>query len=169
MKQSKGRNMLTKISFSILFFLCSGVFAQNTPDVSIHLIHMGGNDCPPCRAWRALELPKLQSSKTFASIKFSYVTKTIGSPVPPAFFLPDEVKPLKAILDVAGGGSPGSPQVALVVNGKVFDYWWGTRSAEEIEKMILSVQGKGEYPLTRCLRFSHKGRGDCAERPIGGY
>ena len=30
--------------------------------------------------------------------------------MPPRLFLPDEVKPLKEILDVAGGGSPGSPQ-----------------------------------------------------------
>jgi hypothetical protein len=116
-------------------------------------------------AWRAFELPKLESSQTFAAIKFSYVNKMINSSVPANFFLPDEVKPLKELLDIAGGGSVGSPQAALIVNGKVFDYWWGARDAKDIEKMILSAQGNGAYPFNRCLRFSKIGRGDCAERP----
>jgi hypothetical protein len=160
------KHFTQKIFLVILLLLGASAFAQTSPAPSIHLVHMGGNDCPPCRVWRALELPKLQASKTFAAVKFSYVTKAINGAVPPSFFLPDEVKPLKDILDVAGGGSPGSPQAALIVNGKVFDYWWGARSAEEIEKMILSAQGDGAYPFSRCLRFSTQGRGECAQRPL---
>lgn len=158
--------MKTLIAGALIAGFMGFAAAQAPEDVSIHLVYMGGNDCPPCRVWRGLELPKLQASKVFSSIKFSYVAKAIQSSVPPAFFLSDDVNPLKSILDVAGGGSPGSPQSALLVNGKVFDYWHGTRSAEEIEQMILSIQGKGAYPFQRCLRFTNRGRGDCAERPV---
>ena len=29
---------------------------------AVQLVWMGGNDCPPCVAWRRDELPKLQAS-----------------------------------------------------------------------------------------------------------
>lgn len=137
--------------FALLFHAACAAETPKPPEM--HLIHMGGSDCPPCVVWRALELPKLQQSEAWSSIKFSYVTKTIGSTVPPTFFLPAEVKPLKSRLDFASGGSRGSPHAALVVNGDVFAYWFGAKSAEEIEKMILAVRDNKPFPVEPCKRW----------------
>lgn len=122
------------------------------PLPKIHLVWMGGEDCPPCVAWRRFELPKLRQSGEFQRIDFTYVIKGIGSPVPPRIFLPDEIKKYKEILDVAGAGRRGSPQVAVIVNGLVYDYFYGTRSAEDIEKMLLAIRTNVVYPFKRCLR-----------------
>ena len=121
---------------------------------TIHMVVMGGNDCPPCVAWRGLEFPKLQQMPVFQSIQYSYVTKAVQSPVPAMVFLPDEVKPYKEQLDEAGSRRTGSPQVAIIVNGKIYDYYFGTRTAQEIERMLLAIQGTGKYPFKRCLKVN---------------
>lgn len=121
---------------------------------ALHLVWMGGADCPPCVAWRALELPKLQKSAEFKGVTFSYVPKVIRSSVPPGFFLPTEVKPHKEKLDYASSGRGGSPQAALLVNGEVVDYFHGTRSAEQIEAMLVAIRTGGQYPFERCLKMS---------------
>lgn len=121
---------------------------------AVQLIWMGGNDCPPCVAWRKDELPKLQKSEEFKGITFSYVTKVIRSTVPASFFLPAEVKPYKDKLDYASSGRGGSPQAALMVNGEVFDYFHKTRSAAEIEAMIYAIRTGTKYPFDRCLKAS---------------
>jgi hypothetical protein len=131
------------------------------PSRSIHFIHMGGNDCPPCREWRGLELPKLQASPLFRSITYSYVTKTIKSPVPPEIFLPSEVQPLKAKLDTASGGRNGSPHQVLVVDGEVYDYWFGQRSAEEILASVQAITNGSKYPFSRCIRRTASRNGAC--------
>jgi hypothetical protein len=127
----------------------------------IHMIWMGGNDCPPCKAWRMAELPKLQQSAEFKAIKFSYVEKLISSPVPPSIFLPAEVKPYKDQLDTASGGAVGSPQAAIVVDGKVYDYFHNARKAEDVEKMIASIRTGGKYPFKRCLKYAARSRTKC--------
>ena len=132
--------------------------ADPTPAKDIHFIWMGGNDCPPCVTWRALELPKLQQSAEFKAIRFSYVVKGIRSPVPSRAFLPPEVAPLKDQLDEASGGRAGSPKGALVVDGQVYDFFQGTRSAEDILGMISAVRTGSPYPFTRCLRASSSSR-----------
>lgn len=104
--------------------------------------------------WRALELPKLQKSAAFKSITFSYVQKVVKSSVPSSFFLPEEVKPYKQKLDQASEGRSGSAQVAILVNGDVYDYYRGTRSAEEVETMISSIRSGGQYPFKTCLKFT---------------
>ena len=155
--------LFIRIAFAFnLLASCSGVAtAQSTNDTQkIHMIYMGGNDCPPCVVWRGIELPKLQETEAFKSIKFSYVIKTIKSPVPSSFFLSDEVKPLKEKLDAAGAGYGGSAQVAIFVNGEVFDYYFGTRSAKEVEEMIIAIKTGGKYPFQRCIKMA--GWGKCA-------
>lgn len=132
--------------------------ADAGPAKDIHLIWMGGNDCPPCVTWRALELPKLQQSAEFKSIRFSYVVKGIKSPVPSRVFLPPEVAPLKEMLDEASGGRAGSPKGALVVDGRIHDFFQGTRSAEEIIEMIIAVRTGTPYPFKRCLKASTSSR-----------
>jgi len=122
------------------------------PSADIHMVVMGGNDCPPCVAWRGLELPKLRATPAFQSIRFSYVVKVITSSVPSAMFLPDEVKPYKAQLDDASSLRTGSPQVAILVDGRLYDYYFGTRSAEEVVQMIRAILDGGAYPFQRCLK-----------------
>ena len=99
-------------------------------------------------------MPKLATSDEFKKITFSYVIKSIQSPVPSSFFLPSEVKPFKDKLDFASSGRSGSPQAALIVNGEVFDYFHKTRSAEEIEAMLLAVKTNTQYPFKRCIKAS---------------
>ena len=120
----------------------------------IHFIWMGGNDCPPCVAWRAVELPKLQQSAEFKSVRFSYVIKTIKSTVPNKMFLPPEVAPLKEKLDEASGGRSGSPKAAFVVNGEVYDFFSGARTAEALQSMIRAIRDGTPYPFKRCLKVS---------------
>jgi hypothetical protein len=120
----------------------------------VHFIWMGGNDCPPCVEWRRTELPKLQQMPEFRQIQFSYVVKVIRSTVPPAIFLPAEVRPLKARLDEASGGLGGSPQAALVVNGEVYDYFQGTRTADQLRSMIVAARTGAPYPGQRCLKLA---------------
>jgi hypothetical protein len=126
--------------------------AAARPSADIHMVVMGGNDCPPCVAWRGLELPKLRAMPAFQSIRFSYVVKVITSAVPSATFLPDEVKPYKTQLDDASSLRTGSPQVAILVDGRIYDYYFGTRSAEEVVRMIHAIQEGGPYPFQRCLK-----------------
>ena len=127
----------------------------------VHFIWMGGDDCPPCVVWRAEHLPKLEKTAVFKEITFSYVTKVIRSSVPPHLLLPESVKPLKEKLDVASAGRIGSPQVAVMVNGEVYDYFFGSRSAEDIEEMLLAARYGGRYPFPRCVKLEADGRG-CA-------
>ena len=129
----------------------------------IRFIHMGGNDCPPCVAWRAMELPKLEKSPTFLAIRYSHVVKSIRSPVPSAFFLPADVKPLKASLDHASAGKSGSPHQVLLVDGEVHDYWFGTLDAAQIEAKIAAITGGTTYPGPRCTRLSDHSVRVCAE------
>lgn len=150
---------LSRRATFILFLLLSSIslsgLTQSVPQqVAIHLVWMGGADCPPCVFWRRHELPKLQESAEFKTATFSYVNKVIRSPVPSSIFLPSEVKPYKDKLDHASAGRAGSPQAALLVNGEVFDYFHGTRSAAEIESMILAIRTGAQYPFDRCVKVS---------------
>ena len=127
----------------------------------VHMVWMGGNDCPPCRAWRMTELPKLQKSAEFNAIQFSYVEKLIGSSVPPRLFVPAEVKPYVDKLDMAANGAIGSPQAAILVNGELYDYFHNTRTAEQVERMLVSIRTGSPYPFKRCLKFASRSRSKC--------
>jgi len=130
--------------------------------VSVHLIWMGGNDCPPCVYWRGSELPKLEKTEVFKTITFSYVIKSVQSAVPSRLFLPDNVKPLKEKLDAANNGRDGSPQYAIVVNGEVFDYYLGGEiSAAKMEKMLLAARDGTRYPGDRCVKLINRRGSGC--------
>lgn len=120
----------------------------------IRFIQLGGDDCPPCREWRAFELPRLQQSLAFSSIWFSYVVKSIRSPVPPEAYLPYDIQHLKAKLDYASGGRAGSPHQVILVDDEVFDYWFGASGAEEIEARIAALVNGKKYPYRRCIKHT---------------
>ena len=120
----------------------------------IHIIWMGGDDCPSCREWRFKELPKLEQSPEFKKVKFTYVQKPIKSSVPARFFLPDDVAEYKDKLDKAGAGHAGSPQVAIMVNGELFDYFLIPRKAVDFEKMLVAIRTGAQYPFSRCIQYS---------------
>lgn len=148
--------------------MAPAVFGQNLHGSrDVHLVWMGGNDCPPCVAWRAFELPKLEKTEVFSKVRFSYVAKTIRSPVPPRFFLPDAVKPLKDKLDTASAGRSGSPHAAIVVDGEVYHYFFGSANgaAELMEKMLNAALSGTEFPVQRCLKLDAGNARKCAERP----
>jgi hypothetical protein len=139
----------------LLSLAAAGALAQAPAEAArIHIVYMGGNDCPPCIAWRTAELPKLEKSDVFKSVKFSYVSKMIRSPVPPALFLPSEVEPYKEKLDFASSGVNGSPQTAIIVNDEVFDYYFGTRAAEDMVKMLEAIRTGSKYPYERCVKLT---------------
>jgi hypothetical protein len=154
------RNFLAAI---VLVGTVRSVEAGNDPRTVI-FVHMGGNDCPPCVAWRANELPKLQASEQFRKIRFAYVVKTIKAPVPPAAFLPPELRPFKDQLDFASGGRGGSPHQAFIVDGKVYDYWFGPKGAEEIEAAVTAILDGTRYPHRRCLKRTGGGDRSCEIR-----
>jgi len=122
----------------------------------IMMVNMGGNDCPPCIAWRVAELPKLQRMPEFQAITFVHATKSINASVPPTWALPDAVRPFKDKLDEASSGMHGSPQVALLVDGQVYDYYFGARSADEVLQMIRAINAGTPYPFPRCLKKQNR-------------
>lgn len=138
--------------FIASLMLVSAAAMAQTSERQVYLVWMGGADCPPCVAWRRHELPLLQATPVYARIQFFYVPKAVGSAVPPSFFLPDALKPLKDKLDYANSGRAGSPQGALIVDGEVYDYFLGVRSAQEVEAMLSSALDGGPYPFRRCLK-----------------
>ena len=130
----------------------------------IDIVHMGGNDCPPCVEWRRTELPKLQASPEYKAIRFTHVTKSIKSTVPPELFFPSEVKHLQGTLKEASNGLSGSPHQAILVDGKLVDYWFGTTkgSAEELEKMVRAIQAGNTLPRPTCVKLKTSSKCDVA-------
>ena len=127
---------------------------------TIGFIYMASSGCGPCDIWRATELPKLKELDVFKQVQFFYLNKAIQSSVPPKMFLPDDLKPLKAVLDEASGGQRGAPQTVLLVDGKVFDYRHGSYSADELQVVIKAVLAGDASPFQRCVRRQN---GHCVE------
>ncbi len=142
--------------------LSSALQAQTQAQIT--LVHMGGNDCPPCVWWRGHDLPKLMASPVFSGVRYVYITKSIRSQVPPAFFFPADAKDLHAPLAEASGGQTGSPHQAILVNGKVVDYWWGSNkgSAEELLQIITALKADKPYPRPACLKLDSSSARKCA-------
>ena len=140
------------VSFFTLIVAAQEAPAPNTP--KIHIIFMGGNDCLNCVQWRRFDLTKLEKIPAFNRHKFTNVVKVSRSPVPASFFLPSEIRQYKDMLDSASNGIAGSPQMAIIVNDEVFDYLYGSYSADEIELRINAIEAGGQYPYKRCLKVT---------------
>jgi hypothetical protein len=130
-------------------------FAQDAGKPVIEFVNIGGNDCPPCVAWRAVELPKLHAMPEWQLMKYHYVTKSIQAPVPSAFFFPASAKHLQPALHEASNGWSGSPQQAIVVNGKVLDYWYGTwqGDASQVAAMVRAIHEGKPLPRKVCAQL----------------
>ncbi len=130
-------------------------FAQQRPQVDF--VHLGGNDCPPCVWWRQNELPKLEAMPEFKRMRVTHVTKNVKSPVPPAFFFPSEIKHLQPVLVEASSGLSGSPHQALLVDGKVVDYWWGTSAgkgnADEVARLVRAIENGEPFGRETCVKL----------------
>ncbi|MDP3135220.1 MAG: hypothetical protein Q8N17_02670 [Burkholderiaceae bacterium] len=113
--------------------------AQSGAAPRIDYVYMGGNDCPPCIAWRQTELPRLRTMPEFQLLHFTHVNKSIRSPVPAAIWFPREIRNLRDPIFVASKGRTGSPLNALVVDGRVASFWWGTWAAEDIAKTVREI------------------------------
>jgi hypothetical protein len=136
----------------LLLIAAVSLHAHGQDNPRIHIVYMGGTDCPPCVTWRALEYPKLAATDVFKRIRYTHVEKVIRSTVPPKFFLPTDVKPLKEKLDYAANGMSGSPHTVIMVDGEVFDYKFGTYSASELEARLLAIESNRTYEYSRCTR-----------------
>ncbi|MDO8279531.1 MAG: hypothetical protein Q7T63_15550 [Burkholderiaceae bacterium] len=113
--------------------------AQGAAARRIDYVYMGGNDCPPCIAWRQTELPRLKAMPEFQLVHFTYVNKSIRSPVPGAVWFPHEIRALREPIFVASKGRTGSPLNAIVVDGRVAIFWWGAWAAEDIAKTVREI------------------------------
>ena len=118
----------------------------------IHVVYFGGSDCPPCVAFRAAEFPKFKNSAEFSSVEWTFIPKVIKSPIPSSFFLPDDIKPLRDVLLKATGGSTGSAQVIIFLDGQVHDVFFGSKDSAFYQQAVRSIlQGKESYPTERCV------------------
>jgi hypothetical protein len=152
------KHRLFRAAVLALWAAVPGVFAQQaggSGNTRIEFVHMGGNDCPPCVVWRAMELPKLQAMPEWQWIRYHYVTKSIQSPVPSAFFFPSDAKHLQPALKDASNGWSGSPHQAILVDGKVVDYWYGTArgDAQALAAVIRAIHEGRPLPRAACQQL----------------
>lgn len=142
------------ICFSLMFTpFVNAQESQTTAAPKIHIIFFGGNDCLNCVQWRRFDLTKLEGTPSFLRHKFTNVVKMFRSPVPAAFFMPNEIRQFKEKLDFASNGLQGSPQMAIMVNDEVFDYRFAFYSADEIELIINAIETNSTYPAQRCTKW----------------
>ncbi|MBI3715944.1 MAG: hypothetical protein HY255_08135 [Betaproteobacteria bacterium] len=101
----------------------SGVVVRKASVIDV--VYMGDKDCPPCVAWKKVDLPKLQAEAWFPVIRFTEIKKPIGDPVPAADQLPEHLRPMQQELVRIINRPRGSPMFALLVDGKAIAGGWG--------------------------------------------
>ncbi|HEY8359505.1 MAG TPA: hypothetical protein VIL30_18800 [Ramlibacter sp.] len=88
---------------------------------------------------------------------YHFVTKSVQTPVPAATYFPAESKHLQPALAEAGNGWGGSPQQAILVDGKVVDYWWGSAtgkgSAADVAAMVRAIHEGKPLPRATCAHL----------------
>ena len=70
--------------------------------------------------------------------------------------MPSDVAQYKDQLDIGSGGRSGSPQTAIFVDGRLYDYYFGARSADKVEGMIQAILSGTKYPFERCVKRDSK-------------
>jgi hypothetical protein len=102
----------------------------------IDLVYLGENGCPPCRAWKALELRKLEQSPEFAQIRYTPITKVIPAPVPPQWALPAHLRPMRDEMVRVINRSSGAPMFALLIDGHGVSGGWGTPAYDRLLPLL---------------------------------
>ena len=124
---------------AVFSLLCCSLAAGAQPSARhrIDFVYFGSPECSYCRGWEARDLPKLKKSGSFRQVRFTKVTKAIGSPVPQASSFPQQVKYLREPIAAKLEGA-GSPMFAILADGKVVAAWRGTKkySPEQILEII---------------------------------
>lgn len=121
---------MKKLSLFILGCLCFAGVDPVRAAPEIDLIYFHSVSCPSCRLWEADELPKLQASPLWSSVKFTKIAKTIKAPLPGQFWWPKAVAhlyPAVAEKFEASRIKGGTPLSALLIDGKVVSFGFGTR------------------------------------------
>ncbi len=130
---------------AVLSLLCCSLAAGAQPSARhrIDFVYFGSPECSYCRGWEAVDLPKLKRYGSFRQVRFTKVTKAIGSPVPQASSFPEQVKYLREPIAAKLEGA-GSPMFAILTDGKVVAAWRGTKkySPEQILKIIRQQQAQ---------------------------
>ena len=152
---------MNKLRHAIGFLLAVAALAGHAEEPVIDFVHMGDDDCPPCMYWRAMELPQLRKLPEFARLRFTHVRKSIRSTVPPASAFPPEIRHLQPALAEAANGAVGSPQQALLVDGKVVDYWIGIGAgkgdAPHIAAFVRTILAHEPPPRATCTKLATQG------------
>ncbi|NYT61253.1 hypothetical protein H0A66_02780 [Alcaligenaceae bacterium] len=119
---------LKAIILSSFFFWFGANANASAPE--INLIYFAAADCPACGFWEATELPKLQASPHWKYVKFTKIAKSIKSRLPGEFWWPKDVKHLHDIVAAKYKESRikgGTPMSALIIDGNVVSYGFGSR------------------------------------------
>jgi len=135
------------VPFAIASFGAARAAADELPPLTrssvIDLVYLGENGCPPCRAWKALDLPKLERSPEFAQIRYTAVIKVIPAPVPPQWLLPAHLRPMRDEIVRVINRSAGAPMFALLVDGHGVSGGWGTSAYDRLLPLLqLAVSRK---------------------------
>lgn len=128
--------------FSLLCFsLAAG--AEPSARHRLDFVYFGSPECSYCRGWEAVDLSKLKQSSSFRQVRFTKITKPIGSPVPQASLFPEPVKYLREPIAAKLEGA-GSPMFAILADGKVLAAWRGAKkySPEQILEIIRQQQAQ---------------------------
>ncbi|MBC5765119.1 hypothetical protein [Ramlibacter albus] len=108
--------------------------------------------------WRATELPKLKKLPEFAQMRFTHVIKPIRATVPAADAFPPQIRHLQPVLAQAANGVTGSPQLAILADGKLVDYWIGistSRSdASDIAATVRALMAGEPAPRATCKKLA---------------
>jgi hypothetical protein len=164
------------IVFCVLaFFLVAPAQASDAPGFrlplnpqavqngSVQLLFFGGSDCPVCRAWQAAHWPQWQASPEAKLAQFVFIDKTVKMDLNAIKFWPNLISPaLRQSLIKANGARRGSPQMALVVNGELVDFFYGPREASTLAAMVRGARGESLYPSRPCLQLGPSAMDECS-------
>lgn len=136
------RSNLWVIAAAVAFVLAWEAFDRPgvRADSVIDLVYLGGPDCPYCRRWEAIELPRLRQRPEFRHIRFTHVPKAIAEPVPKQpSRLPGYLVPMYGEMVKQTRGRGGSPQFILLLDGKALDGGFGTQAYHDLMPLVTEL------------------------------
>lgn len=147
------RGLARAIGVLALFaLLCHSLAAaaQVAAAARIDFVFFSSPDCPYCRRWEAVDLQQLEKSRLFKQIRFTKVTKAIGSTVPDVSSFPDEIKRLREPIAEKIKGA-GSPMFAILADGQVVAGWRGSKKYSPDQILEIIGQQRAQLPATKSV------------------